>query len=285
MKKLRILSALLCVCLLAGCTVSQDAEDCTTGEPAVSAVGEVFRVVQELNGSLLLAKDDGERWDVLTVSLKDVPLTLDGEAFDLGEPGAYQLLPGGGLAGALVEIAYGAVQETYPGHLVEVSSVNILTEGFDDRCALYLQVLEDLWNTDLGLNGEVSTVSVDLSQTGLTAGEQEAVAMAFSWAHGISDYLTLSYTALQEGGYLDCADGNCDGIPHWEDGVLLTITEEPEEHMGTVVGGLFNAENTVTFDAEKWRSALGAYFFTDCTSVRDSRGHWCDYDIGGECIA
>ena len=33
-------------------------------------------------------------------------------------------------------------------------------------------------------------------------------------------------------------------------------------------------QNTVTFDAQKWRSALGAYFFTDCTASRDAQGHW-----------
>lgn len=303
-KYLYVSCILLSLCLLAGCTVSDSAGDCTVETPAVSAEGETFRVIQEREGSLLLAKDDGERWDVFTVSLSDVPLTLDGEAFDPGDPGAYQALPGQHLEGASVEIVYGFVQETFPGHLVEVSSINILTEGFDDRCALYLQVLEDLWETDPGLNGDVSTVSVDLSQTGLTVGEQEAVAMAFSWDHGFSDYLTLSFAELKEQGYLDCADGNCDGIPHWEDGALLRITEKSESGTRyTDVGlcGLPTAANqsgsssvlpaadigadTLIFDAEKWRSALGAYLFIDCTSERDGGGHWDGYTVEAQAIS
>ena len=36
----------------------------------------------------------------------------------------------------------------------------------------------------------------------------------------------------------------------------------------------------VRFDAEKWRSGLGAYFFTDCTAVRNGGGQWGDYTVG-----
>lgn len=273
MKRMKLMAALVCLCLLVGCGGGAG-DRCAEGPASgvEGARGETFRVVDDRGGSLLLAKDGGARWDVLTVSLKDVPLTLDGAAFDIEGPGAYQALPGGHMEGALVEIVYGSVQETYPGGLAEVRSVNVLTEGFDDRCALYLQVLEDLWNTDSGLNGGVSVVSVDLSQTSLTAGEQEAVAMAFSWDHTIPEYLTLSYGELKAEGYLDCADGNCDGIPHWEDGILLTITEE-------------EGQEELIFDAEKWRSALGAYFFTDCAATRTGSGHWDSYTVGAEAIS
>ena len=44
-------------------------------------------------------------------------------------------------------------------------------------------------------------------------------------------------------------------------------------------------QNTVTFDAQKWRSALGAYFFTDCTASRDAQGHWGDYTVGAAAIS
>ena len=44
-------------------------------------------------------------------------------------------------------------------------------------------------------------------------------------------------------------------------------------------------QNTVTFDAQKWRSALGADFFTDCTASRGAKGHWGDYAIGGQAIS
>ena len=41
----------------------------------------------------------------------------------------------------------------------------------------------------------------------------------------------------------------------------------------------------VTFDAEKWRSGLGAYFFCDCTSVQSADGHWDGYSVGSEAIS
>ena len=40
----------------------------------------------------------------------------------------------------------------------------------------------------------------------------------------------------------------------------------------------------VSFDARKWRSPLGAYYFTDCTAV-SSGGHWGRYTVGSEMIS
>ena len=41
----------------------------------------------------------------------------------------------------------------------------------------------------------------------------------------------------------------------------------------------------VTFDAQKWRSSLGAYFFCDCTAVQSALGEWSEYQIGSEAIS
>ena len=41
----------------------------------------------------------------------------------------------------------------------------------------------------------------------------------------------------------------------------------------------------VTFDAQKWRSGLGAYFFCDCTSVQSALGQWDGYAVGAEAIS
>ena len=41
----------------------------------------------------------------------------------------------------------------------------------------------------------------------------------------------------------------------------------------------------VTFDAQKWRSSLGAYFFSNCTAVQSALGEWSDYTIGSEMIS
>ena len=292
----QLFAAMLCLCLLAGCgRTDSTGNTCRiaeapgesmvsdtmggSGEKAVSA-GETFRIIQEQPENLLLAKTDGNSADVYTLSLRDVELTLDGNAFDRNEPGAYQDLPGKTLTGALVEVAYDLVLETYPGQLAEVTAVNLRSDGFDDRCALYLRVLNDLWAVDEGLNSDITMLSMDLSQTGLSDSEQAAVAWAFGGEHGISQVLSLNYEQLAAEGYLTGADPDSDGIPCWEDGCLFTITEQE-----TGDNELNGARNTVTFDAQKWRSALGAYFFTDCTASRDAQGHWGEYTVGAAAIS
>ncbi|MEI3383896.1 MAG: hypothetical protein V8R21_09995 [Dysosmobacter sp.] len=238
----RLFAAMLCLCLLAGCGRTDSTGDtCRTaeapgesmvsdtmggsGEKAVSA-GETFRIIQEQPENLLLAKTDGSPADVYTLSLSDAELTLDGNAFDRNEPGAYQSFPGKTLTGALVEVAYDLVLETYPGQLAEVTAVNIRSDGFDDRCALYLRVLNDLWAVDEGLNSDITMLSVDLSQTGLSDSEQAAVAWVFGGMHDISETMTMSYEKLAAEGYLSDTAPEVDGIPHWKDGCLFTITEQ-----------------------------------------------------------
>ena len=283
----RLFAAMLCLCLLAGCgrtdstgNTCRAEDDPAAGTEKVEPAGETFRIIQEQPENLLLAKTDGNSADVYTLSLRDVELTLDGNAFDRNEPGAYQSFPDGTLTGALVEVACDLVLETYPGQLAEVTAVNIRSDGFDDRCALYLRVLNDLWAVDEGLNSDITMLSVDLSQTGLSDSEQAAVAWAFGGEHGISQVLSLNYEQLAAEGYLTGADPDSDGIPCWEDGCLFTITEQE-----TGDNELNGARNTVTFDAQKWRSALGAYFFTDCTASRDAQGHWGDYTVGAAAIS
>ena len=284
----RLFAAILCLCLLAGCGRTDStgntcrAEEGSGGgdvsgkteEPGADAGGELFRVIRSQAGAapLLLAKESGGPGDVYTLSPTTVEPTLDGRstaAMDL----VYT-------PGTLLEITYGSVLETYPGQLAEVTAVNIRSDGFDDRCALYLRVLNDLWAVDEGLNSDITMLSVDLSQTGLSDSEQAAVAWVFGGMHDISETMTMSYEELAAEGYLSDTAPEVDGIPHWKDGCLFTITEQE-----TGDNELNGARNTVTFDAQKWRSALGAYFFTDCTASRDVQGHWGDYTVGAEAIS
>ena len=283
----RLFAAILCLCLLAGCgrtdstgNTCRAEDEPTVGAEKAEPIGESFRIIQEKPDWLLLAKEEGGSAEVYTLSLRDVELTLDGEAFERNEPGAYQRFPDGTLTGALVEVAYDLVLETYPAKLAEVTAVHICPDGFDDRCALYLRVLNDLWAVDEGLNSDITMLSVDLSQTGLSDSEQAAVAWVFGGMHDISEVLSLSYEELAAEDYLTGAEQGADSLPYWENGCLFSITERE-----TGDNELNGARNTVTFDAQKWRSALGAYFFADCTAEQALDGHWGDYTVGSEAIS
>lgn len=284
----RFFAALMCLCLLAGCGRTDStgntcrAEEGSGGgdvsgkteEPGADAGGELFRVIRSQAGAapLLLAKESGGPGDVYTLSPITVEPTLDGRstaAMDL----VYT-------PGTLLEITYGSVLETYPGQLAEVTAVNLRSDGFDDRCALYLRVLNDLWDTDGALNSDIAMISADLSQTSLAESEQAAVAWAFGGERGISETLTLNYQELAAEGYLSGTEPGAESLPHWEDGCLFTITEQE-----TGDNELNGARNTVTFDARKWRSALGAYFFADCTAEQALDGHWGDYTVGSEAVS
>lgn len=291
----QLFAAILCLCLLAGCGRTDStgntcrAEEGSGGgdvsgkteEPGTNAGGELFRVIRAENGApLLLAKEDGGPAGVYTLSPADAEAAPKGESA-AAKNGVYT-----GVCipvytpGMLLEITYGSVLETYPGQLAEVTAVNIRSDGFDDRCALYLRVLNDLWAVDEGLNSDITMLSVDLSQTGLSDSDQAAVAWVFGGMHDISEVLSLSYEELAAEDYLTGAEQGADSLPYWENGCLFSITERE-----TGDNELNGARNTVTFDAQKWRSALGAYFFADCTAEQALDGHWGDYTVGSEAIS
>ena len=132
----------------------------------------------------------------------------------------------------------------------------------DDRCGLYLQVLEDLWEVDPGLTTGITQLGVDLSGiTDLSGAEKSAVAWRFGEVHGIVP-LEGTWEELADWGYIDREN------LYWEDGCLFSLTGSAEDG----------------FEAEKWASGLGAYFFLDCTADRASDGTW-SYEVGGEAIS
>ena len=248
-----------CACLLAACGASGSGAPVSGGTPSgeeqasgessqPASVTAVCRVVSN-DGSLLLAGMDG-----------------DSNIYILPPEDEANLA-----AGALVQVTYdGTVLETWPAQLGGVTAVETARGGFDDRCALYLQVLEVLWAVDSGLNGDVTYIGVDLSQTSLSDSERAAVAWAFAGKRG-GELVTGTWDELADQGYIDREN------LYWEDGILFSITEKEME-------GVYSL-TPVTFDAQKWRSGLGAYFFCDCTSVQTAGGHWDGYSIGSEAIS
>ena len=209
--------------------------------------------------------------EVYTLTVGDTPVFLDGEKADASalEDGMTAYLHFGDVSSIP---ASGPLTDV---DRIQVGSLGLMGcpgGGYYDLCGFYLQVLEDLWNADPGLNDGISYISVDLTQAPgiLTDGEKAAIAQIFAKAHG-AEPLTLTRAQLEVNGYLT------DGA--WEDGVLFTI--EPHAADQEEVYSL----PVLRFDAGKWRGPLGAYFFTDCTAVWPELGTWDGYTVGGEAIS
>ena len=282
--------ALLCA-LLAGCSgkaACPPASDGGDQEPLPKTEGAVARcrvVAVSEGNTLLLADVDSERGDIYTLDASGLPLYR--EPTERGELLADSQLA----AGALVEVAFGGdILESYPALFGGVERITVLPDGFDDRCALYLRVLNDLWGKDEGLNSSgVEYISVDLAATSLTPAERSAVAWTFAQSHS-AEPLELNYEQLCEEGYISGLEGE-NIFPAWENGVLFTITETDDPvtfNLPSLSEGgeepsmsQFNIKNTVSFDASKWRTALGAYGFSKCVAVQNNDGVWGDYRING----
>lgn len=133
-----------------------------------------------------------------------------------------------------------------------------------DGTAADASVLEDLWETDPGLNSNSQYISVDLSQApgDLTEGEKSAIAWIFSSRHN-AQMLTLSYEELTEQGYVKDLT--------FEKGILFCIKNS-------------NDQKNI-FDASKWCSGDGAIFFNHCQVIRSESGSWKDYKVGDFAIS
>ncbi len=239
------------------------------------------------DGNLLLAELDEGLYGgtgVYRLNVKDVPVTLDGEA---AEPSVLE-------DGMAVDVAFnGTVLESFPAQLGEVYSVSAWSRGrgrngggtMFDLCGLYLQVLDDLWKKDPALNGDVSQIALDLSQAPgeLTEGEKLALVHRFGELHGVEAF-AATFEELKEQGYLTSeplGNGAPEGAAflHWEDGCLFSITPS-EDHEGESY-----SLPTLFFNAEKWRSSLGAYGFYDCSAGWGQVSTWNGYQIGSEMIS
>lgn len=235
--------------LLPGCSPAQTvtcyAEPTAEPEPEISTVTQTVRVIAVYEGGSLLLAD----MDSNSIYSNALP---DGKSYP---------------AGTLLELTCADyVLETYPEQLAKIQSATPIEDGFDDRCALYLQVLEDLWEEDPALQADIEYIGIDLSGTSLTQSEQDAVAWRFGELKE-KEIVQGTFDELCEEGFIDREN------LYWEDGCLLSITEEDA------------TADSVNFSAEKWRSGLGAILFTDCTAKQNSAGHWGDYSAGGFLIA
>lgn len=260
------LAALLCAALalplFAGCTAAPKLEappaaatpgSEAPGTAAVETEGGALltgTVIDVSDDSLLLA-GEGDYDGLYRLSLDGVPV----------EPGGVETL----CVGKRAEVTFGGtVAECFPGIPGGVTRVRAV-DGDLSPFVLYRQALFDLMETDEGLNGGARYLGVDLSgAANLTGGEKLALQYLLEQQYGLS-VLPGTFDELCEQGYIDR-----DAL-YWEDGVLLRVALVED---GT---------DTFRFDAEKWRSGLGAIYWTDCTAARGADG-WT-YEVGGFAIS
>ena len=272
----RLLPPVLALSLLCGCAAGA-VEPTPAGPTALPTPAETenpwnltpCRIVDGAEiGELLLA--DEESGEIYTLSVQDLAVTMDG-----GSSGASELRDG-----MKVWVGHtGGVEETWPARFTAPQTLAGESDTVDDRCGLYLQVLEDLWNEDPGRNeGALTYLGVDLSGlTALTDGEKSAVAWRFAQLHGL-ELVTGTWDELVEEGYIDGEE------LYWPDGILFSITTDPDAAWSLPALGKGEEPRLAAFDAEKWRSGLGAYYFLDCTAQMDKAGSWT-YSIGAEAIS
>ncbi len=208
----------------------------------------------------------------LTVS-EETGITRSGEQIELSalEPDDYVLV-----------FYSGEVLETYPMQIPRVSEIRLLEapEGLRlDRCKLYLTVLEDLWADDPALNSGVKQIGMDLSKLShLTWEERDYVIRTFARQHGLP-CVTGTWEELCDRGLIDREN------LLWADGVFLSIeTDETAQwNLWAIPVGAAEPELTA-FNAEKWRSGLGAIFWNNCSGQRKEDGNWT-YAVGQYAIS
>lgn len=261
-----------CFCLLAACGGIRDGallpEEEPTCGPGVPYETTCRIVDGGETGRLLLADCDGSAIYTLDLSgstdwQPDTPLQN----------------------GQLLTIRYQSVLETWPSQFHQVSQVLPSDTGLDNRAALYLQVLEALWERDGGLNQGVEYIGLDLSQTSLSPAEQSAVSWAFASRHGaealqatwqdLVDQEWITATPLTTSGAGVEPESPTHYFYEWENGCHFSIVEQTAA----------DQPDSLLFDAQKWRSSLGAYFFSNCTASQAASGLWDSYQIGSEMIS
>lgn len=173
--------------------------------------------------------------------------------------------------GMKVEVYFdGAIMESYPMGLGGVSEIHIMEEDYD-LVSFYLNVMDDLWKTDPGLNDQVQIIGFDLTKTtNLLESEKAALIWLAADKYNMQT-IAGTFDELSEQGYI-----NKEQL-YWEDGVLLTL-EVTEDNQKT-----YPDNRKFTFDLNKWRSGTGAYFFIDCEAIFNN-GEW-SYKIGSQAIS
>ncbi len=272
----KLLAILIALAVLPGCGPAvQNPANELPGAPASQTV--TCRIVDGAEeDALLLAPTDENSGELYRLNVSD--LELDFTPRD----------------GQMIAVSFDGVMESYPAQFFNVSTVELTDDPVDDRCGLYLQVLEDLWAKDDTLNEGLEVLGLDLSGLShLSAGEKAAVMHRFGELHGLP-VVVGTMDELLEQGYITAHPLMIDGAGvqepqgyfyEWENGILYSIDTDEDAiwHLPMLSEGEPPPVLTA-FSAQKWRTSLGAYGFSGCSAQRAEDGSW-RYTISAEFIS
>lgn len=245
--------------LIAACsqTVNPPGSDSQSEAPNAEAI--LTAKIMDISGSsILLANMAGESGaaDIYRISSDEIGVASEaGVRLDMNSLEQ----------GMLVDVVFdGTVLESFPMGLGGIKGLRIRSQGHDIG-GLYRTVIDDLYKVDPGLNGDISILAFDFSKvSNMTESEKAALLYLLGESYS-EEIMAATYEELSEQGYVDK-----DNL-YFEKGLLFTIED------AAMSGEEF------TFNAQKWRSGLGAYFFYECRAIK-SEGRWT-YTIGAEMIS
>lgn len=219
----------------------------------------LFAKVMEVNGASFLAANMAENANSADI------YWINTDKSDIKGASERMLKSDALKAGMLVDIIYdGTVMESFPMRLGEVESIYVREEG-DDIAGFYMSVINNLYEVDPGLNSEIERIAFDFSGiSNLTEVEKTALIYRLGNFYSL-ETVRGTFDELCEQGYI-----NKEKL-YFEKGLLFTVEVTASEN------------NRFTFDAKKWRSGTGAYFYNDCTAVK-ANGNWT-YTVGSEAIS
>lgn len=258
MKKLSILGLILLLSILIITACTNETEGNNDGDkgaislPKVDAVltGKIADIKEDV--LLLVGNDDA---GLFSVKIEGKLFGIEGQTVEKDDL----------KLGQIIAIGYsGIILEIYPSIPSDVEYIKI-EEQQDDLIGLYLTVIDDLWETDAGLNTDIDIIALNLSQTSnLDDGEKEALRYMVGNKYQLQS-LSATYDELVEDGLIDNEN------LYFERGILIDIVFKDVK------------SDSFTFDTTKWRSGLGAYFFIDC-KAKKTNDSWT-YEVGSEAIS
>ncbi len=222
----------------------------TTDQVDQSAVVFQAEVISVENGSLLVASDpesnEYKSSDRMYVNTIDAVITnQEGEEITLED-----LKPAD-----VLKITYsGVILESYPAQItaskIEVIDHKVLIDG-------YLALIDDLYQEDPGLNGDIKMIALDTTGwTDLTEIEKEIIFTSVKEAYGY-EVVEGTFEELSDQGLIDKEN------LYFPEGIQIVISDVK-----------YNEEKSeITCSIKKWRSGKGAIGADDVTAILEN-GTW-----------